>query len=172
MLRACLGLYYHGRMEELPGAFGSSASLALRLGQTVFSTASLLFMCLDVDFYGYTAFCYLVTVMGLVIPWSITLLVVDAYSVFIKCLPLQRRLVMIIFLGDMILSYLSLAAACSTASVADLLLDADTSYCPQSYVVDINYLLLWPSCLGFFQQHPVCLTSGFSLLCKVYLACC
>ncbi|KAL5122711.1 CASP-like protein [Glycine soja] len=101
MLRACLGLNYYGRMEELPGAFGSSASLALRLGQTVFSTASLLFMCLDVDFYGYTAFCYLVTVMGLVIPWSITLLVVDAYSVFIKCLPLQRRLIMIVFLGDM-----------------------------------------------------------------------
>jgi len=45
---------------------------------------------------------YLVTVMGLVIPWSITLLVVDAYSVFIKCLPLQRRLVMIVFLGDMV----------------------------------------------------------------------
>ncbi|KAL2662697.1 hypothetical protein AAZV13_02G055200 [Glycine max] len=102
MLRACLGLNYYGRMEELPGAFGSSASLALRLGQTVFSTASLLFMCLDVDFYGYTAFCYLVTVMGLVIPWSITLLVVDAYSVFIKCLPLQRRLIMIVFLGDMV----------------------------------------------------------------------
>lgn len=45
---------------------------------------------------------YLVTVMGLVIPWSITLLVVDAYSVFIKCLPLQRRLVMIVFLGDLV----------------------------------------------------------------------
>ncbi|QCD81702.1 hypothetical protein DEO72_LG2g2032 [Vigna unguiculata] len=125
-------------MEELPGAFGSSASLALRLGQTVFSTASLLFMCLDVDFYGYTAFCYLVTVMGLVIPWSITLLVVDAYSVFIKCLPLQRRLVMIVFLGDMILSYLSLAAACSTASVTDLLLDADRSYCPAKLCEDAH----------------------------------
>ncbi|OIW09746.1 hypothetical protein TanjilG_14269 [Lupinus angustifolius] len=117
-------------MEEVPGAFGSSASFALRLGQTVFSTSSLLFMSLDVDFYGYSAFCYLVTVMGLVIPWSITLLVVDAYSIFIKCLPYQHRLILIILLGDMILSYLTLAAACSTASVTDLLLDADGSYCP------------------------------------------
>ncbi|KAF1872263.1 hypothetical protein Lal_00028170 [Lupinus albus] len=125
-------------MEEVPGAFGSSASFALRLGQTVFSTSSLLFMSLDVDFYGYSAFwpaytdmhLYLVTVMGLVIPWSITLLVVDAYSIFIKCLPYQQRLILIILLGDMILSYLTLAAACSTASVTDLLVDADGSYCP------------------------------------------
>ncbi|KAG5061126.1 hypothetical protein AAZX31_01G167800 [Glycine max] len=117
-------------MEELAGAFGTSASLALRLGQTVFSSSSLLFMCLDVGFYSYTAFCYLVTVMGLVIPWNITLLVVDAYSVFIQYLPIQRRLIMIIFFGDMILSYLSLASACSTASIADLLLEAGGSHCP------------------------------------------
>ncbi|XP_014508558.1 CASP-like protein ARALYDRAFT_485429 isoform X1 [Vigna radiata var. radiata] len=163
MLRACFGLNYHGRMEELPGAFGSSASLALRLGQTVFSTASLLFMCLDVDFYGYTAFCYLVTVMGLVIPWSITLLVVDAYSVFIKCLPLQRRLVMIVFLGDLILSYLSLAAACSTASVTDLLLDADRSYCPaklcgryqlSAAMAFLSWFLSSASCLFNFWLFP------------------
>ncbi|KAF5463899.1 hypothetical protein F2P56_014026 [Juglans regia] len=89
-------------MDNLPGALGTSASLALRLGQTVFSSASLLFMCLDVDFYSYTSFCYLVTVMGLAIPWSLTLLV---------------------------LSFLLLAAASSTASVTDLLHDAGRSYC-------------------------------------------
>lgn len=43
-------------MEELPGALGTSSSFALRLGQTVFSSASLFYMCLDVDFYGYSAF--------------------------------------------------------------------------------------------------------------------
>ncbi|MFQ6659538.1 hypothetical protein Gotur_028400, partial [Gossypium turneri] len=42
-------------MEAVPGALGTSASLALLLGQTVFSTASLLFMCLDVEFYSYTS---------------------------------------------------------------------------------------------------------------------
>lgn len=42
--------------EELPGAIGTSASLALRLGQAVFSIASLLFMCVGVEFYAYTSF--------------------------------------------------------------------------------------------------------------------
>ncbi|XP_062156123.1 CASP-like protein 5C1 isoform X2 [Alnus glutinosa] len=117
-------------MDELPGALGTSASLALRLGQTVFSSASLLFMCLDVEFYSYTAFCYLVTVMGLVIPWSLTLLVVDAYSVFIRCLPRQPRIMLVIIAGDLVLSFLLLAAASSAASVTDLLLDSGGYYCP------------------------------------------
>ncbi|PPE02820.1 hypothetical protein GOBAR_DD00133 [Gossypium barbadense] len=43
-------------IEQVPGALGTSASLALRLGQTIFSSASLLFMCLDVEFYNYTSF--------------------------------------------------------------------------------------------------------------------
>ncbi|CAJ2646290.1 CASP-like protein ARALYDRAFT_485429 [Trifolium pratense] len=117
-------------MDELPGAFGTSASLTLRLGQTVFSSASLCFICLDVGFYSYTSFSFLVTVMGLAIPWSITLFMVDAYSVFIRCMPVQKRLIMIILLGDMVMSYLSLAAACSAASVTDILHQAGESHCP------------------------------------------
>ncbi|KAL5557196.1 hypothetical protein UlMin_039432 [Ulmus minor] len=118
-------------MEELPGSFGTSASLALRLGQTIFSFASLLFMCFDVQFYSYTTFCYLVTVMSLVVPWSMTLVVVDGYSVFVKGVPRQPRTIMITVFGDWALSFLSLSAACSTASVTDILLnDADPSYCP------------------------------------------
>jgi hypothetical protein len=42
----------------VPGAMGSSGSLALRFGQTCFSCASLLLMCLDVEFYSYTTFWY------------------------------------------------------------------------------------------------------------------
>ncbi|XP_052204806.1 CASP-like protein 5C3 isoform X3 [Diospyros lotus] len=97
-------------MDELPGALGTSASLALRLGQFIFSIASLIFMCLDVHFYAYTAFWYLatncfyqkqlnsksstsiygpcasfsVTIMSLMIPWSLTLAVVDVYFVLCK----------------------------------------------------------------------------------------
>nr|DAD40604.1 TPA_asm: hypothetical protein HUJ06_014927 [Nelumbo nucifera] len=44
--------------DELPGSFGTSASLSLRLGQAIFSSASLLFMSLCVEFYNYTAFWY------------------------------------------------------------------------------------------------------------------
>ncbi|KAH6791314.1 hypothetical protein C2S51_006320 [Perilla frutescens var. frutescens] len=113
-------------MEELPGAVGTSASLALRLGQAVFAVASLLFMCLDVEFYSYTAFCFLVTIMGLVIPWSLTLAVVDVFSVFIKR-PSARQpgILSIVVIGDWVLSFLSLAASCSTASVTSLLLASD-----------------------------------------------
>ncbi|KAF5451386.1 hypothetical protein F2P56_026499 [Juglans regia] len=117
-------------MDELPGALGTSASLALRMGQTVFSSASLLLMCVDVDFYSYTSFCYLVTVMGLVIPWSLTLLAVDAFSVFIRRLPRQPRIISVVIVGDLVLSFLLLAAASSTASVTDILRDAGRSYCP------------------------------------------
>ncbi|GMI76928.1 CASP-like protein 5C2 [Hibiscus trionum] len=117
-------------MEAVPGALGTSASFALRLGQTIFSSASLLFMCLDVQFYSYTCFSYLVTVMGLVTPWSVSLALVDAYSVFVKCLPRQPRVLLVIIVGDCALSFLSLAAACSTASVASLLAEVGSPYCP------------------------------------------
>ncbi|KAL5788500.1 hypothetical protein ACOSP7_005449 [Xanthoceras sorbifolium] len=118
-------------MNDVPGSVGTSASFSLRLGQTIFSSASLLFMSLGVEFYSYTAFCYLVTIMGLVIPWSFTLAIVDGYSVLVKCPIRQPGILFIIVIGDWILSILTLAAACSTASVVDLLLHTNGSYCPQ-----------------------------------------
>ncbi|KAG7993843.1 hypothetical protein I3843_01G026500 [Carya illinoinensis] len=157
-------------MDELPGALGTSASLALRLGQAVFSSASLIFMCLDVDFYSYTSFCYLVIVMGLAIPWSLTLLVVDAYSVFIRCLPRQPRIILVIILGDLVLSFLLLAAASSTASVTDLLHDAGRSEDPtalQTYVVDIRCLPQWHSCVGPFHLLHLSSIFGFFLLYEI-----
>ncbi|KAL5063878.1 hypothetical protein RYX36_025615 [Vicia faba] len=150
-------------MEELPGALGTSSSFALRLGQTVFSSASLFYMCLDVDFYGYSAFCFLVMVMGLVISWSTTLLIVDAYSIFIKKVPKQPRFIFTITVGDMVLSYLLLAAACSTASVTDLLKSADKSYCPENlcsrYQISaamaiLSWILSSASCLINFWIFP------------------
>lgn len=117
-------------MDELPGALGTSASLALRLGQAIFSVASLLFMCLRVEFYSYTAFCFLVTIKGLVIPWSLTLAMVDAFAVFVKPITHQVGIILIIVVGDWVLSFLSLAAASSTASVADFMLtEAGPSFC-------------------------------------------
>ncbi|KAF5448751.1 hypothetical protein F2P56_029256 [Juglans regia] len=117
-------------MDEVPGSLGTSASFSLRLGQTLFASASLLFMSLGVDFYSYTAFCYLVTIMSLVIPWSLTLALVDGYSVLVKCPVRQPGILLIIVFGDWVLSILTLAAACSTVSVVDLLLHFNGSYCP------------------------------------------
>ncbi|XP_010255011.1 PREDICTED: CASP-like protein 5C1 [Nelumbo nucifera] len=119
--------------DELPGSFGTSASLSLRLGQAIFSSASLLFMSLCVEFYNYTAFCYLVTVMGLVIPWSFTLALVDGYSVIVGCPLRQPGILLIIIIGDWVLSILSLAAACATASVIIFLLEIGGAYCPPKF---------------------------------------
>ncbi|RDX94130.1 CASP-like protein 5C1, partial [Mucuna pruriens] len=104
-------------MDELPGSVGTGASFSLRLGQIMFSSASLLFI-------------YLVTIMGLVIPWSFTLALVDGYSVLVECPIRQPGILLIIVVGDWVLSILTLAAACSTASVVDLLLNTHGSLCP------------------------------------------
>ncbi|GMN37481.1 hypothetical protein TIFTF001_006859 [Ficus carica] len=119
-------------VHDVPGSFGTRGSFSLRLAQTLFSSASLLFMSLGVEFYSYTAFCYLVTVMGLVIPWSLTLALVDGYSVLVKSPLRQPGILLVIVVGDWVISVLTLAAACSTASVVDLLLHTDrsSSYCP------------------------------------------
>ncbi|WCJ33833.1 CASP-like protein 5C1 [Euphorbia peplus] len=117
-------------MDDIPGSVGTSAGFSLRLGQTIFSSASLFFMSIGAQFYNYTAFCYLVTVMGLAIPWSFTLAIIDGYSVLVKCPIRQHGILIIIIIGDWVLSTLTLAAACSTASVVDLLLHSSASYCP------------------------------------------
>ncbi|CAK9140551.1 unnamed protein product [Ilex paraguariensis] len=71
--------------------------------------------------------------MGLIIPWSSTLALIDAYSVLVKCPIRQPGIVLIIVVGDWVLTVLTLAAACSTAGVVDILLRADKSYCPQKF---------------------------------------
>ncbi|KAL6894159.1 hypothetical protein ACP4OV_008257 [Aristida adscensionis] len=118
-----------GRAGAGAGAVGSAGSLGLRVGQAVFSSASLLFMSVGVEFFSYTAFCFLVTIMGLVIPWSCTLAMIDVYSVFAGY-PLRLPGVMVIVtLGDWVLSILSFAAACSSAAVIDLLLQFHGAHC-------------------------------------------
>ncbi|GMH06453.1 hypothetical protein Nepgr_008293 [Nepenthes gracilis] len=145
-------------MDEVPGSLGTSASFALRLGQTLFSTASLFFMCLAIDFYSYTAFCFLVTIMGLVIPWSMTLSLVDVYCVFVRCPSRQPGIMTIIIVGDWVLSFLSLAAASSTAGVAQLLLTPGSAalLCPLKHcnryplsaaMAFLSWFLLFASCL-------------------------
>ncbi|KAI3856624.1 hypothetical protein MKX03_019621 [Papaver bracteatum] len=71
--------------------------------------------------------------MGLVLPWSFTLAMVDAYSLCAKCPLRQPGILWIIIMGDWVLSILALAAACSTAAVIDLLLQNDGSYCPPKF---------------------------------------
>uniref|UniRef100_A0A453LVI6 CASP-like protein n=1 Tax=Aegilops tauschii subsp. strangulata TaxID=200361 RepID=A0A453LVI6_AEGTS len=83
-----------------PGAVGSSGSLGLRIGQAACSSAALMFMSVGVEFFSYTAFCFLVTIMGLLVPWSCTLAMIDMYSILVGC-PLHVPGVMaIVVVGD------------------------------------------------------------------------
>ncbi|GFQ01919.1 CASP-like protein 5c1 [Phtheirospermum japonicum] len=111
------------------GVLGTIGSLCLRLGQTIFAVASLLLMCLNTEFYGYTAFCFLVTIMGLVIPWSLTLALADVLSVYAKPPFPPPGILSIVVVGDWVLSLLSLAASCSAASVTDFLLGSGDTFC-------------------------------------------
>ncbi|KAK1300764.1 hypothetical protein QJS10_CPB13g00135 [Acorus calamus] len=120
-------------MDGTPGALRTSASLSLRLGQALFSTASLLFMSVDVQFYSYTSFCFLVIIMGLLIPWSSTLALFDIYSIFTRCRLRQPVIMVIVVIGDWVLALLSLAAASATASVTDLLTSSGQAYCPPKF---------------------------------------
>ncbi|XP_022876146.1 CASP-like protein 5C1 [Olea europaea var. sylvestris] len=116
-------------LDSVPGSVGTWASFILRLGQIIFSSASLFFMSLRVGFYSYTAFCFLVTVMGLVTHWSFTLALLDGYTILVKCPISQSGILLVIVVGDLVLSILTLAAA--SASIVDLLLRADETFCPQ-----------------------------------------
>nr|XP_043622154.1 CASP-like protein 5C1 [Erigeron canadensis] len=117
-------------MDEVPGTTGTSAGFALRLGQTIFSSASLLFMSFGGQFYSYTSFCFLVTIMGLLIPWSFALALLDGYSVLRTCPIRQKGTLLIIVIGDWMLATLTLGAASSAASVMNILLTADGFVCP------------------------------------------
>ncbi|XP_057491800.1 CASP-like protein 5C1 [Actinidia eriantha] len=116
-------------MEELAGAMGTSASLVLRLGQAFFSSASLFFMCWNNEFFRYSAFCFLMAVMSIVIPWSLGLALVDACSILLKCPIRRREVVSFIVRGDWVLSFMSLGAACSAASVTDYMKNHRTYLC-------------------------------------------
>ncbi|KAK1277764.1 hypothetical protein QJS04_geneDACA023848 [Acorus gramineus] len=95
--------------------------------------ASLLVMSVDVQFYSYTTFCFLVTIMGLVIPWSSTLALVDIYSIFTRCHLHQPGVMVIVVIGDWVLALLSLAAASASASVVAILTSVGGSYCPPKF---------------------------------------
>jgi hypothetical protein len=61
------------------------------------------------NFLACLFFSYLVTIMGLTIPWSFTLAIVDGYSVLVKCPVRQPGILLIIVLGDWVCSICDLS---------------------------------------------------------------
>ncbi|XP_019057530.1 PREDICTED: CASP-like protein 5C3 [Tarenaya hassleriana] len=109
-------------MAEVPGSIGTSSSLSLRLGQTLLSAGSILFMGIDLRFYRYTAFRYLVMIMALAVPWSLALAVVDVYYLLQKNKDLRNP-------QDHSHDFRSrLGAATSTAGVVDFIRSEKTIF--------------------------------------------
>ncbi|KAL0412517.1 UNVERIFIED_CONTAM: CASP-like protein 5C1 [Sesamum radiatum] len=101
-------------MKNIPGSMGTCASIALRLGQAICSSVSILFMSLGVGFYSYTAFCdvfyfyMLISQLfgnnnGFSYPWSFTLALIDGYSILAKFPIHQSGMLQVIILGDLVI---------------------------------------------------------------------
>ncbi|XP_071697595.1 CASP-like protein 5C1 [Rutidosis leptorrhynchoides] len=123
----------------LPDSMGTSAGFTLRLGQTIFSSASLLLMSFGVQFYSYTSFCFLTKIKGLVILWSFALVLLDGYFVLVTHQIRQNEILLLVVIRDWWLSTLTLGAASSAASVVDILLTEHKSVC--SHKICSQYLL-------------------------------
>ncbi|CAN6459896.1 unnamed protein product [Victoria cruziana] len=129
-------------MDELPGTLGTPGSFSLRLGQTFFSTAALLLISIGVQFSRYTVFRYLVTIVAFTVFWSFALAAIDLFTIVTGCKNLrQKGFLVIIVIGDWVLSLLSLSAACSAAGVSDFLRLNGAPLCPPSNCSNGRYQL-------------------------------
>ncbi|CAA0385571.1 Casparian strip membrane protein domain [Arabidopsis suecica] len=102
-------------------------------------------------------------VMAIVTPWSILLALTDTYSVLVKLLPQELRVLSIVFAGDFVLSFLSLGGACAVASATELLASADGKICDGSLCIQYQvsaalaflcWFLLLASALFNFWSLP------------------
>ncbi|KAG1337825.1 CASP-like protein 5B3 [Cocos nucifera] len=115
-------------MKVVVGSPGTWSGLLLRIGQCAFAGASIGVMVSALGFSNYTAFCYLISSMGLQALWSLGLACVDIYALKIKRDLHNPMLISLFFVGDWVTAILSLAAACSSAAVT-VLFTRDSDFC-------------------------------------------
>ncbi|OVA17782.1 Uncharacterized protein family UPF0497 [Macleaya cordata] len=120
-------------MKNLIGGPGTVSGLLLRIGQCLFAAASIGAMVTAIEFSSYTAYCYLVASMGLQVLWSLGLACLDVYALRIKRDLQNPVLVSLFAVGDWVTSFLSLAAACSSAGVT-VLYARDLGFCKTQHI--------------------------------------
>lgn len=100
----------------------------LRIGQFLFSAASIGVMASASGFSSTTAFCYLIASMGLQVLWSFGLACLDIHALRLKR-DLQNHILVSLFaVGDWVTATLSFAGACSSAGVMVLFI-RDSNIC-------------------------------------------
>ncbi|KAM0966602.1 hypothetical protein ACFX13_022675 [Malus domestica] len=103
-------------MRDFPGTPGTLTGLILRISQCVFAAGSIAFMATTASFFNFTAFCYLIALMGLQLIWSSVLALLDVYSL-VKMKALHNPVLVSLFVvGDWVTATLSLAAASASAA--------------------------------------------------------
>ncbi|KAL5712145.1 hypothetical protein ACHQM5_014344 [Ranunculus cassubicifolius] len=107
-------------MKEFQGTPGTLTGLILRILQCLFAAASIASMASTLNFYTYTAFCYLIASMGLQVLWSFGLAWLDAYALVKNKIIHNPVLVSLFVVGDWVTALLSLAAAASSAGITIL----------------------------------------------------
>ncbi|XP_057433639.1 CASP-like protein 5B3 isoform X2 [Lotus japonicus] len=107
-------------MRNFPGTPGTFLGLFLRMAQFTFAAGSVASMITTTRFFNLTAFCHLITLMGLQFIWSFTLALVDAYALVKKIFPFNPILVCRIAVGDWVTAILSLSAASASAAITVL----------------------------------------------------
>ncbi|MCL7050832.1 hypothetical protein MKW94_025868 [Papaver nudicaule] len=100
---------------------GTRISFIMRIAQLSFSCSSFTLMYREDEFYGYSAFSYLIYVMCLLMSWSLLLALVDGFSVRVGSPRRQPVIQIVIFIADWVFSLLSLSAACGAAAVVSFL---------------------------------------------------
>ncbi|KAI3870918.1 hypothetical protein MKX03_025106 [Papaver bracteatum] len=92
-------------------------SFILRIIQMIFSCSALAVLTTAQDVEDYVAFSFLMVIMSLLTPWCLMFAIAQVYDLAGFQL-LQPRIIKIgIIIGDAVLSFLALAAACSAAAV-------------------------------------------------------
>ncbi|KAL5195693.1 CASP-like protein 5B3 [Glycine soja] len=160
-------------MKDFPGTPGTGLGLALRISQFVFAAGSIASMATTPSFFNFTAFCYLIASMGLLVIWSFVLALLDAYALVKKKVLHNAVLVSLFVVGDWVslclnlYSYylldhcpqvtatLSLAAASSSAGITVLYFN-DLGHCHfgeecQKYQISVA--------LAFLSWFPISISS-------------
>ncbi|KAL5195694.1 CASP-like protein 5B3 [Glycine soja] len=133
-------------MKDFPGTPGTGLGLALRISQFVFAAGSIASMATTPSFFNFTAFCYLIASMGLLVIWSFVLALLDAYALVKK---------KVLHNAVLVTATLSLAAASSSAGITVLYFN-DLGHCHfgeecQKYQISVA--------LAFLSWFPISISS-------------
>ncbi|CAK9160076.1 unnamed protein product [Ilex paraguariensis] len=107
-------------MKDFAGTPGTVTGFILRMSQCLFAVGSIASMATTKTFFNFTAFCYLIASMGLLVIWSFGLAFLDAYALAKKKVLHNPVLVSLFVVGDWVTATLSLAGAASSAGITVL----------------------------------------------------